>query len=428
MDVNGFPSKSRIDKAGRRLAAPLDDIDEEYLDLEEVFDQYRESHLQPLTTLTADIQHVLGNSGEHYYIAQRLKRRPQILRKLGRLSVRLTQLQDIGGLRIIVEDNRLSDRVSSLIDEFLDRSRQFKLHRDTDYRPLGRDDSGYRALHKIVAHDRLFLEVQIRTRAQHYWAESVERTSVFYGRRLKEGEGSNVVLLYFKNLSHIFSEIERGLRFSQEALDTLALLRRKSEEIIRRDGHASLVEGVVNEDVVKTLIQKEKANPSRVNNWILVFDWRTANFVTWDIVSRKPSEAVETYARYEKEFPEHDSYEVVLIGSSDVATVQKTHSHYFGLSGHDAILEDLGQSITKITDDFELDQGAKAILQRMAKRKIWGESHGIQRQTLKNHFCKDVGNFNESVELLIKKGLVSDKGGSGLTLNVAKTADIERLL
>lgn len=426
--VSAAPSKSRIDKAGRRLSAPLEELDEEYLELENIFDGYRESHLQPLTNLTAEIQNALGTLGQKYYIAQRLKRKPQILRKLSRLSVRLTQLQDIGGLRIIVEDNSVVDKISTIIDSHIGLSSQFSRVRDSDYRVLGRDDSGYRALHKILSAGNLFLEVQVRTRAQHYWAESVERTSVFYGRRLKEGEGSNVVLSYFKDLSRVFSEIERGFKLSPENLDTLSTLQKKSEDIIRADGNANLIDGVVNEDVVKTLIQKERSNPSRVNNWILVFDWRTANFVTWDIVSRDPTEAVKTYSRYEKDFPEKDNYEVVLIGSSDVATVQKTHSHYFGISSHDQVLEDLGQSIVKITDDADLDKGARSVLNRMAKRKIWGESQGIQRQTLKNHFCKDVVNFDESIEFLIKKDFLLDKGGSGITLNVAKTAEIERFL
>jgi hypothetical protein len=73
-------SKSRIDKAGRKLSAEIEDIDDEYLELEDVFDKYRESHLQPLTTLTAEVQELLGQSSLSYYIAQRLKRKPQILR------------------------------------------------------------------------------------------------------------------------------------------------------------------------------------------------------------------------------------------------------------------------------------------------------------------------------------------------------------
>ena len=93
--------KTRIDKAGLALAQDKykDEID--YIELEEDFYKYREAHLRPLSDTTIEIQRLLSGSGIEFYIAQRLKRKPQIVRKLKRLSVRLTQLQDIGGCRII---------------------------------------------------------------------------------------------------------------------------------------------------------------------------------------------------------------------------------------------------------------------------------------------------------------------------------------
>jgi hypothetical protein len=356
-------SKSRIDKSGRVLSSPPTELTEEHLELEDVFDKYREAHLAPLTTLTATLQDSMTSRNENYYIAQRLKRKPQIVRKLNRLSVRLTQLQDIGGSRIIAENNNHADRIALAVDELLIKSRSFSLIRTTDYRPHGRDDSGYRALHKVIKYEDLFLELQIRSRAQHYWAESVERTSVFYGKRLKEGEGSRVVLGYFGNLSRLFGDIESGYKASVDSVAMLEKLRAKSEEVIRRDGHAHLMDGFVNQDVIKTMLQKEKSNPGRLNNWILVFDWATASFVTWDIASRDSEEAVAQYVKYEKEFPEELNYEVVLVGSSDISTVQKTHSHYFGLARPDKLLEDLGQSMASFIDDAALSgrYGAKSM-------------------------------------------------------------------
>jgi (p)ppGpp synthase/HD superfamily hydrolase len=93
--------KSKIDKSGLALAKGQykDEID--FIELEDVFDNYRKKHLQPLSETTVELQHMLENYGSPYYIAQRLKRKPQIIRKLNRLHVRLTQLQDIGGCRII---------------------------------------------------------------------------------------------------------------------------------------------------------------------------------------------------------------------------------------------------------------------------------------------------------------------------------------
>jgi hypothetical protein len=188
------------------------------------------------------------------------------------------------------------------------------------------------------------------------------------------------------------------------------------------------MDGHVNEDVIKTMLQKERANRGALNNWILVFDWKTASFLTWDIVSREPDEAVAQYARYEREFPETELFEVVLVGSSDISTVQKTHSHYFGLARPDKLLEDLGQSVRSFADDAKLDYGAKKILSVLARKKVWGEGQGIQRSTLRNHFCKDVEYFDSSLDLLLERSLVLSKGGAGLTLNISKTAEIEKIV
>lgn len=427
-----LPSKSRIDKAGRYLSdleeLLTDENIDEIISLEQAFDRYREAHLEPLTELTIEIQTALGSFDKPYYVAQRLKRRPQIIRKLNRLSVRLTQLQDIGGLRVVVDNNSEANAVDRIINKWIESNTYYELQRTTDYRPEGRDDSGYRAIHKIIERDGLKLEIQIRSMAQHFWAESIERTSVFYGKRLKEGEGGSVVLGYFKLLSNVFQIIEGGWVPHQETLDNLESLRSQSEGLIRKDGYPHLLDSYVNLDVVKTLIETERSNPKRLNNWILVFNWKTANFVTWEAVSRSPSEAMERYSYYEKQFPETEEFEVVLIGSSDVATVQKTHSHYFGIASPKNILEGLLPQLARISEDDQLDRGAKKILSTMATRKIWGNKHGVTLQNLKNHFCKDVADIESAIELLVNSGLLLEVQKNVVSLNVAKTADIEEYI
>lgn len=185
-----LPSKTKIDKAGLALAKNKFKDEIEYIELEEAFDEYRKAHLQPLSETTLELQQLLANYGAPYYIAQRLKRKPQIVRKLNRLSVRLTQLQDIGGCRIIVHRNSDVDKLLKYLRDSVGAQNVFTIDRTTDYRKIGRDDTGYRALHVILKRSGVFLELQIRSRIQHYWAESIERTSVIYGYHLKESEGS----------------------------------------------------------------------------------------------------------------------------------------------------------------------------------------------------------------------------------------------
>ncbi|MBU6474859.1 MAG: RelA/SpoT domain-containing protein, partial [Alphaproteobacteria bacterium] len=284
-------SKSKIDKAGRALAK-YDYKDEvEYIELEELFDEHRMSHLQPLSETTIELQRLMAGYGREYYIAQRLKRKPQIIRKLNRLSVRLSQLQDIGGCRIIVEKN--SDVISLLkyLEGHTTEKSVYSIKNMTDYRERGRDDTGYRALHVLLERNGYALELQIRSQIQHYWAESIERTSVVYGHHLKEQEGDRRVINYFKMLSDAFYEVEAGRNPSREKRLEIDALTEECRGIIERSDKHKAFDSFVNEGLIRALMEKERGNRAPLKNWLLVFDWRSGSFFSWDSVSKDPKEA-----------------------------------------------------------------------------------------------------------------------------------------
>lgn len=58
-----LPSKTKIDRAGLALAKNKYRDEDEYFELEEVFDEYRKAHLQPLSETTLELQHLLTNYG-----------------------------------------------------------------------------------------------------------------------------------------------------------------------------------------------------------------------------------------------------------------------------------------------------------------------------------------------------------------------------
>lgn len=149
---------------------------------------------------------------------------------------------------------------------------------------------------------------------------------------------------------------------------------------------------------------------------------------SWDIVSRNPSDAVETYIEYERMFPVESGYEVVLVGSSEVATVRQTHSHYFGIESYDNILENLDTSIVGFTRKIDIDIGARQILACMQRRHFWGKKT-ISIDTLSNHFCKDVLTFESSLRTLAERSLIQTSTlNGGVSLNVRKKSEIEQYL
>lgn len=422
-------SKTNIDKAGRILSG-LDKASEaEIEELEKIFDEYRRDHLRPLSETTLDIQRWLALYGSKYYFAQRLKRKPQIFRKLRRLSVRLTQLQDIGGSRIIVDRNTDVDKLITYLKDKVAQRREFSISRETDYRVRGRDDSGYRAVHLILEKDGLKLELQIRSRIQHYWAESIERTSVIYGHNLKELDGNRNVLDYFKYLSDLFYEIESGRDLGTDQKLKITVLRKEAEAIIQKADTKRVFDSFVNEGIIKTLIEKEKhAGERGLNNWIIVFNWNYGCFVSWDMVVRDPDKAINKYVECERTYPAEDGFEVVLVGSSEVATIRETHSHYFGLERHSSVLESLDESIVGFSSRMDIDVGARQILACMCRKRYWGKKT-VTPDTLKNHYCKDVLTFDSSLDALIQKSLVHrDKLGGRISLDIKRKSEIESYL
>jgi hypothetical protein len=127
-------------------------------------------------------------------------------------------------------------------------------------------------------------------------------------------------------------------------------------------------------------------------------------------------------------FSAEDGYEVVLIGSSEIATVRQTHSHYFGIESYDNILESLDASTVGFARKIDIDIGARQILACMHRRHFWGKKT-ISEDTLKNHLCKGVLTFDSSIKTLSeKKLLLRSSLSSGVSLSIRAKAEIEQYL
>lgn len=421
-------SKTKIDNAGISLAKNCFKSEEQQTESEIIFDYYRGAHLQPLTEATYMVQDWLSKFGKQYYIAQRLKRRPQILRKMLRFSIRLTQLQDIGGNRVIVDTNADVEALRRFLRERLKATSDISLHRETDYRTLGRDDTGYRALHLILEKDKVKIELQIRSRAQHYWGEAIERTSVIYGHHLKENEGNREVIDYFKTLSHVFFELESSREPTPQEKMALDEQRELAESIIERTRQGKLLYSRVNDSILYTLTTVEKSRKTPINNWILVFDWNTGEFVNWKSISRNPLEAYSSYTAMESQYGELDGFEVVLVGSSDVSMIKRTHSHYFGIDGYDSVLESLEESISGFATRKKLPNESRRVLHTLYRKKFWGRNT-VSSATLGNHYCKSIQNLDGALQTLLELGLIEISAKAGtVSLQSQRKDDIESYL
>ncbi len=154
--------------------------------------QYRDERAHVLVPVCELVYEVLVELPAVF--TARLKRFESIVRKLIRQRTDITRLDDIVGVRVIVDS-------TSLQDDICDRLRarpEFK--QSKDYRMRPRDD-GYRCTHEIVSvvigEDTYPVEIQVRTVYQHLWASLSESL----GQQVKEGRGPAIYREYLLQLS-----------------------------------------------------------------------------------------------------------------------------------------------------------------------------------------------------------------------------------
>lgn len=87
--------------------------------------------------------------------------------------MRLSTMQDIGGLRAILDS---SEEVYSLLELYRRSRSKHSLFSLNDYIQKPKED-GYRSIHlvyKLKKDPSIFLEIQLRSQLQHIWATGVE--------------------------------------------------------------------------------------------------------------------------------------------------------------------------------------------------------------------------------------------------------------
>jgi ppGpp synthetase/RelA/SpoT-type nucleotidyltranferase len=168
-------SKTALDRLGARLAAgdQIDDADRETL--ARVVDVYQ----QVLDDVKAELT-ALGHEA-----TTRVKTTGTLVEKLRREHrMRLSQVQDLAGARIIVSDRPTQDDVAATLRRHFEASGH--ACKEVDRR---KDPShGYRALHLVVSIASVLVEIQIRTDLEDTWAQIVERLADRWGRGIRYGD------------------------------------------------------------------------------------------------------------------------------------------------------------------------------------------------------------------------------------------------
>ena len=316
-------SKSKVDAAGIALAEAHRHGRTEPRAAADVVDMWREAHADTMAWFERSVSDRMTRAGLDCKVAQRLKRKPQMVRKLLRSrTMRLSQMQDVSGCRVLLQG---PDEVVKARARILARaSPGYTVRAEADYRAKGRADTKYRAVHLVLLREGRPVEVQLRTRRQHAWAEAVERAAERTGFALKDGYGPEPLIEFFRLASDSFWLLDSG--------KPLPAPQRKELRRLHSAIKTYLPEVPATKVTTKLDLQ---AFSTRSNNWLIIYNWRDAEFVNWVDFGTDAEAAARRYGEWERRYPYEEGYEVVLIGADSSKTISETHAHYFGRDPND---------------------------------------------------------------------------------------------
>jgi putative GTP pyrophosphokinase len=185
-------SKTQIDQLGDRLriGSPSE------TDLISL-DEFRRSFGPAYETVVRTIREELHREPT----GRPAKSTSSLLDKLNRESIRLTQVQDIAGCRIVVPDVLEQDHLVEVLQSVFPGSAVKDRREKSSY--------GYRAVHVIVEISGNLVEIQVRTEMQHAWADLSEKWSDVIDPSIKYGGGPPAVRNRLHSMSDYIANIEQ---------------------------------------------------------------------------------------------------------------------------------------------------------------------------------------------------------------------------
>lgn len=143
-DVLAEISKSRVDKAGKRLRhqaeGELDLLPDEMVAERAVVREFRLAHGRPLALVASNLRYYVQQESDLMIIGKRLKRVPTIIDKLTRHpEMALSRMHDIGGCRAVLRDEKEVRAVATRLQRNWEMA-----HEPYDYIANPKPD-GYRA-------------------------------------------------------------------------------------------------------------------------------------------------------------------------------------------------------------------------------------------------------------------------------------------
>jgi len=325
-------SKTRTDNAGKTLSkfisTPGKGWGPDESKAVEVVNNFRACHAYPINTFQSTLRRKINLLNTNYLVAQRLKRLVSTVLKLDRFKkMRLSQMQDIGGLRAVLPNLKM---VRKLEKDYRTTKFQHNLYSSRDYIKNPKS-SGYRSIHLVYKYknplnpkyDGLFIELQIRTHMQHIWATAVETMGTYLKYSLKSSEGPQNWLNFFSLSGSAFAHTE-GTPPVSEYKD---LTKKETyKRVLEKEKELDLI----NKLMTFNIATKEVRTDNKKGTYhliILNYDKKSVEIKTYK--KNELEEANSAYAAVERQVRKDKPLEVVLVSAGSIKNLKKAYPNYF---------------------------------------------------------------------------------------------------
>jgi len=322
-------TRSQIRKAGRILKEKESHSKEEIELAENSLTYWRTVHGKVINEFYNIVIAEVNKINKNSTVVQRLKRSPSIIAKLKRFpQMQLTTMQDIAGIRAIMEDLKEVE----LLRESLKRyGKEHEFISYYNYITEPKED-GYRSIHLIYKYsspqvqetDGLLVEIQIRTKLQHSWATAVETMSAFLETNLKVGEGQPKWRKYFALTSSAFSFLEN----TPQVPNFTNLTREETFNQAVYEYNYNNVEPNLSAFAVAARHIIEKRGSDNVYHLIkLDIGKRLVNISSYPLDGF--ALANQEYTKLERENAGNSNFQVVLVSTESITELQSAFPNYF---------------------------------------------------------------------------------------------------
>lgn len=352
-------TKAKINQAGQRLINKESKVSQKEANL--ILQQFRFIHQHPMSLFRHMIERKLKKHQINASPVQRLKRIPSIIKKLKiQKKMNLSRMQDIGGLRVVVDSVQEADLIRSEIKK-VERHGGFKFRFANEKNYIeDPPESGYRSIHMVYKYNKNIptekqcrVEIQIRTKLQHSWATAVEVLGTYLNQPLKQSLGDEEYLDIFKNISKLFISLEN------KAID-YTLVKQVQEKI----ESVKLLDKLQNFSIASRHIS---SNGNIQGQYLLLkmdLEQKTAEIAQYG--KRRFEQANEDYLQMELKHWDNATIEVVLLSIQDIKKLKQSYPNYF------MDTTDFIQNLNRLFKSVEIMQKLQGIIDKSGdeQRKI----------------------------------------------------------